>query len=52
MVEYNKVNAKLSDSQLNNLKTTIKNQTGVTLTMNIKMFNGNNLSHELLLTTR
>ena len=52
MVEYNKVNTKLSDSQLNNLKTTIKNQTGVTLTMNIKMFNGNNLSHELLLTTR
>ena len=51
MVEYNKVNTKLSDSQLNNLKTTIKNQTGVTLTMNIKMFNGNNLSHELLLTT-
>ena len=52
MVEYNKVNTKLSDSQLNNLKTTIKNQTGVTLTMNIKIFNGNNLSHELLLTTR
>ena len=52
MVEYNKVNTKLSDSQLNNLKTTIKNQTEVTLTMNIKMFNGNNLSHELLLTTR
>ena len=52
MVEYNKVTTKLSDSQLNNLKTTIKNQTGVTLTMNIKMFNGNNLSHELLLTTR
>ena len=52
MVEYNKVNTKLSDSQLNDLKTSIKNQTGVTLTMNIKMFNGKNLSHELLLTAR
>ena len=53
MVEYNKVNVKLSDSQLNKLKTAVvKNQTGATLRMNIKMFNGNNLPHELLLTTR
>ena len=52
MVEYNIVNAKLSDSQLNKLKTAVKNQTGATLRMNIKMFNGNNLPHELLLTTR
>ena len=48
MVEYNKV--KLSDSQLNKLKTAVKNQIGVTLRMNIKMFNGNNLPHESLLT--
>ena len=34
------------------MKTAAKNQTGVTLRMNIKMFNGNNLPHELLLTTR
>ena len=52
MVEYNKVNVRLSDSQLNKLKPAIKNQTGATLRMNIKMFNGNNLPHELLLTTR
>ena len=52
MVEYNTVNAKLSDSQLNKLKTAVKNQTGATLRMNIKMFNGNNLPHEPLLTTR
>ena len=50
MVEYSKVNVKLSDSQLNKLKSATKNQTGVTLRMNIKMFNGNNLPHEL--TTR
>ena len=52
MVEYNKLNVKLSDSQLNKLETAVKNQTGTTLRMNIKMFNGNDLLHELLLTTR
>ena len=52
MVEYNKVNVKLSDSQLNKLKTPVENQTGVTLRMNMKMFSGNNLPHELLLTER
>ena len=46
MVEYNKVNVKLSDSQLNRLKTAAKNQTGVTLIMSMKMFNGDNLPHE------
>ena len=52
MDEYFKVNVKLSNSQLNKLKTAAKNQTEVTLRMNIKMFNGNNLPDELLLTTR
>ena len=52
MAEYNKRNVKLSDSQLNKLKTAVKSQAGVTLRMNIKMFNENNLHHELLLTTR
>ena len=42
MIEYNKGNAKLSDSQLNKLKSAAKNQTGVTLRMNINNFNGNN----------
>ena len=52
MVEYNIVNTRLFDSQLNKLRYGVKNQTGVTLRMNIKIFNGNNLPHELLLTTR
>ena len=52
MVEYNKGNVKLSDSQLNKLKTAVKNKTETTLRMNIKMFNGNNLPHEVLLTTK
>ena len=44
MVEYSIVNAKLSDSQSNKLKNAVKNKQGTTLRMNIKMFNGNNLS--------
>ena len=52
MVEYSKVNVKLSDSQLNKLKSAVKYQTGATIRMNIKMFNKNNIPHELLLTTR
>ena len=52
MVEYNKVNIKLSDTQLKKLKNAVKNKTGTTLRINLKMFNGNNLPHELLLTTR
>ena len=52
MIEYNKVNVKLSDSQLNKLKSEVKDLTGVTLRINIKMFEGNNLPHELLLTIR
>ena len=51
-VEYSKVNVKLSNSQLNNLKTAAKNQTIVTLRMNIKMLNGDNLPYKLLLITR
>ena len=52
MVEYSKVNVKLSDTQLKKLKTAVKNKTGTTLRMSLKMFSGNNLPHELLLTTR
>ena len=52
MVEYNTVNVKLSDSQLNKLKNALKNRQGTTLRMNDRMSNGNNLPHELLLTTR
>ena len=51
MFEYNKADVNISDSHLNKLTAAAKNQTGVTLRMNIKMFNENNLPHELLLTT-
>ena len=43
---------KLSDTQLKKLKTGVKNKTGATLRISLKMFNGNDLPHELLLTTR
>ena len=46
------MNVKLSNLQLNKLKTDAKDQTGVILRMNVKIFNGNNLSHEWLLTRR
>ena len=52
MVEYNKINVKLLDSQPNKLKSSAKTQTGVTLRMSMKVFGGNELHHELLLTTR
>ena len=52
MVEHNKANVKLSDPQLNKLKSAVENQAKATLRMNIKMFNENNLPHELLLTAR
>ena len=52
MVEYSKVNVKLSDTQLKKLKTAVKDKTGKTLRMGLKMFNGNDLPHELLLTTK
>ena len=52
MVEYTKVNVKLSGSQIIKLKDAVKGNTGKTLRTSLKMFNGNNLPHELLLTTR
>ena len=52
MVEYNNVHVNLSDSQLNKLKTTVKYRQGLTLRMHVKLFDRNNLPHELLLTTR
>ena len=52
MVEYNTVNVKLSDTEVKKIKNAVKNKTGTTLKINLKMFNGNNLPHELLLTTR
>ena len=52
MVKYSKVNVKLSDTQLKKLKTAVRNKTGTALRISLKMFNGNDLPHELLLTTR
>ena len=52
MVEYKTINAKLSDSQLNQLKSAAINNQGTTLRMNARMFSANTLPHELLLTTR
>ena len=52
MVGYSKVNAKLSDTQLKKLKDAVKDNTGTTWRISLKMFDRNNLPHELLLTTR
>ena len=52
MVEYSKANVKLSDTQLKKLKSAVKDKTETTLRMSLKMFNGNDLPHESLLTRR
>ena len=54
MVKYNKRNVKLSGTQLKKLKIAVSNffKTGTTIRMNLKMFNGNDLPHKSLLTTR
>ena len=52
MVEYSKGNVTLTDTQLKKLKNEVKNKTGTTLRINLKMLNGNKLPHELLLTAR
>ena len=50
MIEYNRVTVKLSDSRLNKLESAVKDQTGVTLRITMKIFERINLLHELLLT--
>ena len=52
MVEYSKVNVRLTYTELKKLKTAVKDKTGTILRMSLKMFNGNDFPHELLLTTR
>ena len=52
MVEYSKVTVKISDRQLKQLKTAVKDQTGATLRISLKMLDGNDLPLELLLTTK
>ena len=52
MVEYTRVNAKLTNLQLSKLKKGVKNNDGATLQINMRNFNKEDLPHELLLTTR
>ena len=52
MVLYSKVNVKLTDIQLEKLKTAAKNKTATTLRMSFKMLNEKDPPHELLLRTR
>ena len=47
-----KVNVKLSDTLLKKLKTAFKKRTATTLRMSLKIFDENDLPHELLLTAR
>ena len=54
MTQYNSLNVKLSNSQLNKLKSAIKNETEVVLRLSSNMIgdNGTYFPHELLLTNR
>ena len=52
MVEYTKINCKLTNLQLNKLKKAVKSNEGASLRLGIKKFNKDELPHELLLTTR
>ena len=52
MVEYTKINCKLTNVQINKLKKAVKSNEGTTLRLGIKNFNKDELRHELLLTTR
>ena len=52
MVDYTKINCKLTNVQLNKLKKVVKSNQGATLRLGIKNFNKDELPHELLLTTR
>ena len=52
MVECSKVNVKLSDAQIKKLKDAVKDNTETTLRINLRMFDENDLPHELLLTAR
>ena len=56
MAQYNSLNVKLSNSQLNKLKSAIKIKTEVVLRLSSNMIGSsndeNNFPHELLLTNR
>ena len=52
MVEYGKVDCKLTNVQLNKLKKAVKSNEGLTLRLSTKKFNKDEVPHELLLTAR
>ena len=56
MAQYNSLNVKLSNSQLNKLKSAIKNESKVVLRLSSNMIGDSddkiNFLHELLLTSR
>ena len=54
MTQYNSLNVKLSNSQLNKLKSAIKNETEVVLRLSSNIIDDNetNFPHKLLLTYR
>ena len=52
MVEYSKINCKLTNVQLNKLKKAVKSNKGATLRLGIGNFNKNETPRKLLLTTR
>ena len=56
MTQYNNLNVKLSNSQLNKLKSSLKNETDIVLRISSNMVSNSddnaNFPHELLLTNR
>ena len=56
MTQYNRLNVKLSNSQFNKLKSSIKNETDVVLRISSNMVSNSNdntnFPHELLLTNK
>ena len=52
MADYQKARVKLTNTQLNKLKSAAKNNTGTILRLNKKNFEDEELPHALFLTTR
>ena len=52
MVDFRKINCKLTSLQLNKFKKAVKSNEGLTLRLSTKNFNKDEVPHELLLTTR
>ena len=52
MANYQEVRVKLTNTQLNKFKSAAKIKTGTILRLNQKIFEGEELPHELFLTTR